>query len=182
MSQLVTEKVLAAVYKALGDHHVFLEGTLLKPNMVTAGQSSTKKNTYEENALATVTALRRTVPAAVPGIVFLSGKTRHMMANVNSLTRAVTGVQPEKYMTHPGIEPSYAFRASLLSSGGYAIHSSLLLLALNVQQHQHTHHRLQSDHENLRYSLFFFKFFWLTNHFGRANVTLVMQTPWSCER
>ena len=33
-----TEKVLAAVYKALNDYHVYLEGTLLKPNMVTAGQ------------------------------------------------------------------------------------------------------------------------------------------------
>ena len=71
--QYVTEKVLAAVYKALNDHHVFLEGTLLKPNMVTAGQSCAKKYTPEQNALATVTALRRTVPAAVPGVVFLSG-------------------------------------------------------------------------------------------------------------
>ena len=56
--QIVTEKVLAAVYKALNDHHVFLEGTLLKPNMVTAGQSCAKKYTNEQNALATVTALR----------------------------------------------------------------------------------------------------------------------------
>jgi fructose-bisphosphate aldolase class 1 len=36
--QKVTETVLAATYKALNDHHVFLEGTLLKPNMVTPGQ------------------------------------------------------------------------------------------------------------------------------------------------
>jgi len=36
--QKVTEVVLAAVYKALSDHHVYLEGTLLKPNMVTAGK------------------------------------------------------------------------------------------------------------------------------------------------
>jgi fructose-bisphosphate aldolase class I len=34
----VTEKVLASVYKALSDYNVYLEGTLLKPNMVTAGQ------------------------------------------------------------------------------------------------------------------------------------------------
>lgn len=66
-AQKVTETVLAAVYKALNDHHVFLEGTLLKPNMVTAGQSCTKKYSHEENAKATVTALARTVPAAVPG-------------------------------------------------------------------------------------------------------------------
>ncbi|XP_033489812.1 fructose-bisphosphate aldolase B [Epinephelus lanceolatus] len=71
--QYVTEKVLAAVYKALSDHHVYLEGTLLKPNMVTAGHSCAKKFTPQEVAMATVTALRRTVPASVPGICFLSG-------------------------------------------------------------------------------------------------------------
>lgn len=67
--QKVTEKVLAAVYKALSDHHVFLEGTLLKPNMVTPGQSCTKKYTPQDIAKATVTALQRTVPAAVPGLL-----------------------------------------------------------------------------------------------------------------
>lgn len=41
----VTEQVLAFVYKALADHHVYLEGTLLKPNMVTPGQSCPKKVT-----------------------------------------------------------------------------------------------------------------------------------------
>lgn len=66
-AQKVTEVVLAAVYKALSDHHVYLEGTLLKPNMVTAGQSCTKTYSYEDNAKATVLALSRTVPAAVPG-------------------------------------------------------------------------------------------------------------------
>lgn len=60
--------MLAAVYKALNDHHVYLEGTLLKPNMVTAGQACTKKYTPQDVAMATVTALLRTVPAAVPGI------------------------------------------------------------------------------------------------------------------
>lgn len=66
-SQKVTETVLAAVYKALSDHHVYLEGTLLKPNMVTPGQSCPKRATAQEIGLATVLALRRTVPAAVPG-------------------------------------------------------------------------------------------------------------------
>lgn len=46
---------------------MYLEGTLLKPNMVTAGHSCPKKYTPEEVAMATVSALRRTVPAAVPG-------------------------------------------------------------------------------------------------------------------
>lgn len=60
-------QVLAAVYKAMSDHHVYLEGTLLKPNMVTAGHSCSTKYSPEEVAMATVTALRRTVPPAVSG-------------------------------------------------------------------------------------------------------------------
>lgn len=71
--QKVTEAVLAAVYKALSDHHVYLEGTLLKPNMVTAGQSCATKYTPQEVARATVTAFQRTIPPAVPGVTFLSG-------------------------------------------------------------------------------------------------------------
>lgn len=70
--QYVTEKVLAAVYKALSDHHVYLEGTLLKPNMVTAGHSCSHKYSNQEIAMATVTALRRTVPPAVPGELHIS--------------------------------------------------------------------------------------------------------------
>jgi len=81
--QKVTEKVLAAVYKALSDHHVYLEGTLLKPNMVTSGQSCPNKSSPEENALATVTALQRTVPPAMPGVVFLSGGQSEEEASVN---------------------------------------------------------------------------------------------------
>ncbi|XP_028668145.1 fructose-bisphosphate aldolase B [Erpetoichthys calabaricus] len=81
--QYATEKVLAAVYKALNDHHVYLEGTLLKPNMVTAGHACTKKYTPQDIAMATVTALRRTVPASVPGICFLSGGQSEEEASVN---------------------------------------------------------------------------------------------------
>lgn len=81
--QKVTEKVLAAVYKALSDHNVFLEGTLLKPNMCTPGQSCANKSGPIDIAKATVTALQRTVPAAVPGIVFLSGGQSEEEASVN---------------------------------------------------------------------------------------------------
>lgn len=59
--------MLAAVYKAMFDHHVYLEGTLLKPNMVTPGHSCPTKYSAEEVAMATVTTLRRTVPPAVTG-------------------------------------------------------------------------------------------------------------------
>lgn len=71
--QYVTENVLATVYKALNDYHVFLEGTLLKPNIVTPGKNCSKTYSVEQIAEATVKALRRTVPTAVPGIMFLSG-------------------------------------------------------------------------------------------------------------
>lgn len=60
-------QILSAVYKAMSDHHVYLEGTLLKPNMVTAGHSCLTKYSPEEVAMATVTTLRRTVPPAVTG-------------------------------------------------------------------------------------------------------------------
>lgn len=81
--QYVTEKVLAATYKALSDHHVYLEGTLLKPNMVTAGQGCTTKFTNEDNARATVECLTRTVPPAVGGICFLSGGQSEEDATLN---------------------------------------------------------------------------------------------------
>ncbi|XP_015593163.1 fructose-bisphosphate aldolase [Cephus cinctus] len=80
--QQVTEEVLAAVYKALSDHNVYLEGTLLKPNMVTPGQSAPKA-TPQEIAAATVTALSRTVPPAVTGVTFLSGGQSEEEASVN---------------------------------------------------------------------------------------------------
>ncbi|KAJ7558701.1 hypothetical protein O6H91_04G052200 [Diphasiastrum complanatum] len=78
----VTERVLAAVYKALNDQHVLLEGTLLKPNMVTPGSDSPKVPN-EKIAEYTVRALQRTVPAAVPGVVFLSGGQSEEEATLN---------------------------------------------------------------------------------------------------
>uniref|UniRef100_R4G5J0 Fructose-bisphosphate aldolase n=1 Tax=Rhodnius prolixus TaxID=13249 RepID=R4G5J0_RHOPR len=82
-AQKVTETVLAAVYKALNDHHVFLEGTLLKPNMVTAGVQCPTKYSPEDVARATVTAFQRTVPPAVAGVTFLSGGQSEEEATVN---------------------------------------------------------------------------------------------------
>lgn len=82
-AQRVTEEVLSYTYRALVQHHVFLEGTLLKPNMATAGHSCTRKYSPQDVALATVRALSRTVPAAVPGITFLSGGQSEEDASVN---------------------------------------------------------------------------------------------------
>lgn len=69
----MTERVNAAVFKALADNKVFFEGMLLKPNMVTSGSTCTEKAGPQEIAYRTVLAYSRTVVPAVPGIVFLSG-------------------------------------------------------------------------------------------------------------
>lgn len=95
----VAESVLATVYKKLNEHHVFLEGTLLKPNMVLPGQDCPTKASYsqEELARATVTVLQRTVPAAVPGITFLSGGQSEEEATVNlNAINQVPGPKPWK--------------------------------------------------------------------------------------
>jgi fructose-bisphosphate aldolase class I len=69
----VTTDTLHCVFAQLRAHRVFLEGMLLKPNMVLSGQDCPQQASVEEVATATVRCFRRTIPAAVPGIVFLSG-------------------------------------------------------------------------------------------------------------
>jgi fructose-bisphosphate aldolase class I len=69
----VTSHVLHAVFTELRDQRVQPEGILLKPNMVLAGYESPEQVSDEEIAHQTVRCFRRHVPAAVPGIVFLSG-------------------------------------------------------------------------------------------------------------
>ncbi len=69
----VTRRVLHAVFDELFEQRVVLEGMLLKPNMVLAGKDCDYQATVDEVAERTLHCLRRKVPAAVPGIVFLSG-------------------------------------------------------------------------------------------------------------
>jgi fructose-bisphosphate aldolase class I len=69
----VTSAVLARVFEELRDQRVLLEGMLLKPNMVLAGYESSEQPSDEVVAERTLRTLARHVPAAVPGIVFLSG-------------------------------------------------------------------------------------------------------------
>ena len=69
----VTEETLNRVFDQLYTQGVLLEGMLLKPNMVLPGLTCSKQETVDEIADATVNCLLRTVPAAVPGIAFLSG-------------------------------------------------------------------------------------------------------------
>ena len=68
-----TEEVLRTVFKQLYQQGVMLEGVILKPNMVLPGSACPKQESVEEVADATVRCLLRSVPAAVPGIAFLSG-------------------------------------------------------------------------------------------------------------
>ena len=69
----VTERVLNATFRELRIQRVALEGMILKPNMAIAGKKSAKKSPVEEVAGKTVRLLKSCVPAAVPGIAFLSG-------------------------------------------------------------------------------------------------------------
>ena len=71
--EIVTEEVLRTVYEELSIQEVELEGTLLKPNMVLSGADCPEQADVASVAEATLRCFRRTVPAAVPGIVFLSG-------------------------------------------------------------------------------------------------------------
>eukprot|EP00397_Hematodinium_sp_SG-2012_P038693 GEMP01042130.1.p1 GENE.GEMP01042130.1~~GEMP01042130.1.p1 ORF type:complete len:371 (+),score=103.94 GEMP01042130.1:32-1114(+) len=78
-----TERTLSALFKALNDHHVLLEGCLLKPNMVTPGVDCPTKATPGDVAYYTVRALQRTVPPALPGVMFLSGGQSEEDASLN---------------------------------------------------------------------------------------------------
>jgi len=69
----VTEFTLKRLYAELFDQGVILEGTVLKPNMIVAGKKCADQPSREEVAEMTVQCLMNTVPAAVPGIAFLSG-------------------------------------------------------------------------------------------------------------
>jgi fructose-bisphosphate aldolase class I len=69
----VTSRTLHAVFTELRDQKVWFEGMLLKPNMVLSGYDGSDRAGIQEVAEQTVKCFKRHVPAAVPGIVFLSG-------------------------------------------------------------------------------------------------------------
>jgi len=69
----VTNVTLEAVFNQLFEHRIYLEGMVLKPNMVISGKKAANRASPEAVAEATVRTLKRHVPPAVPGIAFLSG-------------------------------------------------------------------------------------------------------------
>ena len=76
-----TERVLHEVFRQLITLRVALEGMILKPNMVLPGLDCAHQESVDEVAEATVTGLLRTVPAAVPGVAFLSGGQSSQLAS-----------------------------------------------------------------------------------------------------
>src|SRR6266403_3589336 len=85
----VTEQTLRSVFDSLAEHRIVLEGMLLKPNMVLSGKDCPQQASVQEVAEATVRCLKRVVPAAVPGIVFLSGGQTDQQAteHLNAMNR-----------------------------------------------------------------------------------------------
>jgi fructose-bisphosphate aldolase, class I len=92
----VSEEVFAAVVYYCQKFKVFWEGSLLKPNMITPGSESTNKVSAEEIAFKTVRTLMRTIPASLPGVVFLSGGQSEEEAseNLNAMNKLTEFKKP----------------------------------------------------------------------------------------
>lgn len=95
--EAVTDATLCEVFLQLARHNVYLEGMVLKPNMVISGKKNANRATPAQVAAATIRCLKRWVPAAVPGIAFLSGgqsseeATLHLsLMNAQALPWALT--------------------------------------------------------------------------------------------
>jgi fructose-bisphosphate aldolase class I len=131
----VTGRVLHAVFGALFEQHVALEGMLLKPNMVLAGQDSPGQASVKEVAAATLRTLQRHVPPAVPAVVFLSGGQDHVLAteHLGAINRL------------PGPKPwrlSYSYGRALQEEALEAWHGR----SENVPAGQHAfYHRARCD-------------------------------------
>ena len=86
----VTQRTLRIVFDALAEHRVRFEAMLLKPNMVLSGKDCPQPASVAEAAEATLRCMKRTVPAAVPGLVFLSGGQSDVRAteHLNAMNQA----------------------------------------------------------------------------------------------
>jgi fructose-bisphosphate aldolase class I len=93
----VTGAALSAVFQALLEQRVSLEAMLLKPNMVLPGKQCAKQASVEDVAQATLRCLRRHVPTAVPGVVFLSGGQDARLATLHlDAVNRLSGPKPWK--------------------------------------------------------------------------------------
>lgn len=94
--QVISQRVWSEVTRALHQHGVIFECMLLKPNMVVPGAESGQTISAEEVAKRTVATLARTLPAAVPGVTFLSGglSEANATAYLNAMNQADVGPKP----------------------------------------------------------------------------------------
>ncbi|HEX7338331.1 MAG TPA: class I fructose-bisphosphate aldolase [Rhodanobacteraceae bacterium] len=85
----VTEATLRTLFASLYEHNVMLEGTILKASMVVSGKDCAEQADIDEVAEATIRCLKSTVPATLPGIVFLSGgqSDRDATAHLNAMNK-----------------------------------------------------------------------------------------------
>ena len=90
----ITEKVLIKVFKSLRKHAVALEYMVLKPNMILPGTTCQKSYSSTNIAIETIKVLKRTVPAAVPSINFLSGGQTETQATTNLNAINKQGIAP----------------------------------------------------------------------------------------
>ena len=111
----VAEAVWAETFKYLADNHVLFEGILLKPSMITPGAECAKRSTPDEVAKYTLTMLRRRVPPAVPGIMFLSGAQRSWWCGCCS-----------------ACQPQHASSAFCCAGGQSELEATLNLNAMNL--------------------------------------------------
>ncbi len=108
----VTSEVLLVVFSQLETQGVMLEGMLLKPNMVIPGMNCPMQETVKEVAEATVTCLLRTVPAAVPGIAFLSGGQSPELASAR-LNAMNSGAMNTHFRSHRPWALAFSFARAI---------------------------------------------------------------------
>jgi len=92
----VTETTLQRVFEELHSQSVFLGGMLLKPNMVLSGSEASERANFQDVAEHTIVCFKRTVPAEMPGIVFLSGgqSDDEATVNLNAINQRVDSATP----------------------------------------------------------------------------------------
>lgn len=129
----VSETVLREVFNALARHRIQLEHMILKPSMVTPGKERPKASP-EQVAEATISVFRRVVPAAVPGINFLSGGQTPEEATQNLNAMNSLGIQPWELSFSYGRalqEPAQKAWAGILENGPAAQEAILKRARLN---------------------------------------------------
>lgn len=128
----VSEDVLRSVFAALHEQLVLLEGMILKPAMTLPGSDSPERPTADEVADATLTCLLRVVPAAVPGIAFLSGgqSGKDATARLNAMnTRHRTPWTPAfsfaRAIQHPALEIWHGEHANVARAQQALLHRAM---------------------------------------------------------